>query len=228
MQDAEIDEVLETTLSDLSMSRSERRALKEVFGELTDAGRARLRARAFELARERLSGRDEHQLLSWLEDAVKLSLPLAEPHPNTVIGEARFSPGLGCLERITQGIHEAQRQLDICVFTITDDRITRGILEAKRRGVEVRVISDNEKSLDRGSDIERIEAAGVAVRIDATEHHMHHKFAIFDRSLLLTGSYNWTRSAAEFNAENIVMTNHPGLVSSFTRVFDQFWIDLAS
>jgi phosphatidylserine/phosphatidylglycerophosphate/cardiolipin synthase-like enzyme len=227
VRDAEIDQTLEATLSDLRMSRSERSALKERFGELTDANRARLRARAFELARQRLAGRDEHDLLGWLEDAVKLSLPPLELHSQTVIGEARFSPGLGCLERITQGIHETQRQLDICVFTITDDRITREILEAKRRGVEVRVISDNDKSLDRGSDIERIEAAGVAVRIDTTEHHMHHKFAIFDRSLLLTGSYNWTRSAAEFNAENIVMTNHPGLVSSFTRVFDELWVDLA-
>ena len=37
---------------------------------------------------------------------------------------------------------------------------------------------------------------GVAVRIDRSEHHMHHKFALFDDAILATGSYNWTRSAA--------------------------------
>jgi phosphatidylserine/phosphatidylglycerophosphate/cardiolipin synthase-like enzyme len=48
---------------------------------------------------------------------------------------------------------------------------------------------------------------------------MHHKFAIADQDLLLTGSYNWTRSAATENDENIVVTNNPRLVRSFAGKF---------
>ena len=228
MQDREFDLVLERTLDDLRMSRAERQALRELFGELSDTQRARLRTRAFELARTQLPGVDAAKLLDWLEEAVKLSLPPMEPRSNQILGEAHFSPGADCLDRINQAIHQTQRQLDICVFTITDDRIAREILGAKDRGVEVRVISDNDKSVDRGSDIVRLETAGVAVRTDDTEHHMHHKFALFDRQLLLTGSYNWTRSAAEFNAENIIVTDHPELVSSFVRIFDRLWNELAA
>lgn len=226
VRDEEFDKVLESTLDDLSMSRGERRALRELFGELSAADRSRLRARAFEMARRRSSRLEDRNLVDWLEEAVKLSLPKEEAQHRKVLGEACFSPGLACLDRITEALHAAERQVDICVFTITDDRITRAVLAAKARGVKVRIITDNEKSLDRGSDVDRLGAAGVEVRIDETEHHMHHKFAVFDRSLLLTGSYNWTRSAAEFNLENIVLTDHPELVTSFTRVFDQLWNEL--
>ena len=44
---------------------------------------------------------------------------------------------------------------------------------------------------------------------------MHHKFAIFDQSILLTGSYNWTRSASEKNEENFIITSDPALLFRF-------------
>lgn len=226
VQDEEIDQILSATLDDAKMSRGERKALREHFGALSPEEAARFRARAFALARSRSPSALSHALIDWLEESVKLSItPPHEPRA-MVRAEARFSPGLDCLDRIVQSLEEADAQVDICVFTITDDRIARQILAAKARGVSIRVITDNEKSLDRGSDIARLEEAGIDVRIDETEHHMHHKFAVFDRRLVLTGSYNWTRSAADFNLENIVLTDHPELVSSFAQVFDRLWNEL--
>ena len=111
----------------------------------------------------------------------------------------------------------------MCVFTITDDRIADAMLAAHRRGVRVRVITDNDKALDEGSDAQRLERAGVALRIDQTEHHMHHKFAVFDGERLLTGSYNWTRSAARNNEENLIVTRDPGLVRAFSEEFERLW-----
>ena len=52
---------------------------------------------------------------------------------------------------------------------------------------------------------------------------MHHKFAVADNDLLLTGSYNWTRSAATENDENIIVTNNRKLVNSFQSKFDELW-----
>ena len=58
---------------------------------------------------------------------------------------------------------------------------------------------------------------------DSTEAHMHHKFAIADNDLLLTGSYNWTRSASTENNENVIVTNHEKLVAPFREEFDKMW-----
>jgi len=94
---------------------------------------------------------------------------------------------------------------------------------AHERGVKLRILSDNDKANDFGSDIDRLARAGVAVRIDRTPVHMHHKFGIFDGRLLLTGSYNWTRSAHDENAENNVLTDDPTLVKAFTVEFERLW-----
>ena len=42
---------------------------------------------------------------------------------------------------------------------------------------------------------------------------MHHKFALFDGRRLMTGSFNWTRSASEQNEENLIVTADPVLVA---------------
>jgi cardiolipin hydrolase len=90
----------------------------------------------------------------------------------------------------------------------------------------VRVITDDEKALDLGSDVTALARAGVPVRTDPSPAHMHHKFAVFDRERLLTGSYNWTRGAARDNGENIIVTADPRLIERFARYFERLWESL--
>ena len=140
---------------------------------------------------------------------------------------AYFSPGLECLGQIVHRLLYARKSVEICVFTITDDRIARAILDCHRRGVPVRIISDNEKMHDLGSDVIRLDDAGIELRIDRTPYHMHHKYAIFDGARLLNGSYNWTRGAAEQNEENLIDTGDPDLLRAFGAHFEQLWERLA-
>lgn len=224
MMPEHIDQVLRTTLEDRKLTRSERRALKDVVAELGGDARAHalFRDRAFEVARESMFGRDALAVVEWLEDVVKA---LVQEPERQVTGraEAWFSPEDDCPERIALLIGSTLRTADICVFTITDDRLASAVYDAHRRGVRVRLISDDEKSLDTGSDVERLAVRGVPVRYDRTPHHMHHKFALLDGHTLLNGSYNWTRSAADFNDENFLVTDEPRLVRRYQEYFDALW-----
>ena len=74
----------------------------------------------------------------------------------------------------------ASRTVDIRVLTITDDRVSDAILDAHRRAVAVRIITDNAKAEDEGSDMERFERSGIPTRVDRSPFHTHHKFAILD------------------------------------------------
>ena len=66
-------------------------------------------------------------------------------------------------------------------------------------------------------------ARACAVKVDDSPHHMHHKFALFDRQTLATGSYNWTRGAAEKNQENLVLLQDSRLIAKFSREFEKIW-----
>ena len=138
--------------------------------------------------------------------------------------QAFFSPGTTCVAEIVRQFQQVKRTADVCVFTITDDRITRAIIAAHERGVNVRVLTDDEKSHDLGSDIGRLIEAGITCKMDiGNPAHMHHKFAIFDDKLLLNGSFNWTRSASENNEENLIITPDPVLVKAFAGRFEELW-----
>ncbi len=218
--------MLASTLEDRRLSRSERRALREVFADydLDEEERAFVRNRVFAMARDVIRSAEAQMVLDWAEDVIKLLVPgLVRDHS---IAEVHFSPGDECRIRIRSLLAHATTSADICVFTITDDELAKPILEAHRRGVAVRIISDNDKAEDRGSDVYRLAQAGVRVRFDLSEHHMHHKFALFDATTVLTGSYNWTRSAAEHNRENLIVTDDPKLVRPYQRNFDELWDSL--
>lgn len=227
MDRSQIRNMLLQTFEDFQMTRSERSALNQIFSHisLTEHNLSLIRNEAFQIFREKKpTDIPDTQALSWLEDVMKI-LSNANTKESTLSSEALFSPHDDCSHRICRLISSARKKIDICVFTITDDRVTEAILDAHTRQVQVRIVTDNDKSFDRGSDIERLERSGIPVRIDQTEFHMHHKFALFDSEFVLTGSYNWTRSASYNNSENLVITNDPQLLIRFESEFEKLWND---
>jgi len=52
---------------------------------------------------------------------------------------------------------------------------------------------------------------------------MHHKFAIIDNRILLTGSYNWTFSANHRNDENLMVIDDPEIIEIFQNQFVNLW-----
>ena len=138
------------------------------------------------------------------------------------VSRVAFSPGDDCRRLVRETLQSARTRLDVCVFTITDDRITGTLIDASRRGVTVRIVTDDEKQDDRGSDVDALRRAGLAVRTDASPEHMHHKFAVADDTWLVNGSFNWTRSAGR-NHENVLVTNERPLVAPYQDEFERLW-----
>ena len=225
MDTERLDEMLRSTLDDARLSRSERRALTAALEEMAPGDRDLdvIRGRAFALAKSARDDTRDEAILAWLEDVVTVLEGLRRRPVVEITGEACFAPGNACLERLIGLIHGAAASLDVCVFTVTDDRIAEALQAAHRRGVAVRLVTDNLKSVDLGSDIDRLEAAGIPVAVDRGPGHMHHKFLLADGRALAVGSYNWTRSAATENHEDLLVTDHPGLVAAFTEEFETLW-----
>ena len=137
----------------------------------------------------------------------------------------RFAHETTSLVKLLALIGRAKRTLEVCVFTITCNEIADEIEAAAKRGVMVRIITDDEQAKSQGSDVTRLgKVSNVAVRHDGdAKSHMHHKFAIIDNRILLTGSFNWTRSAVLHNKENVLCTDVQGLVQPYREEFRNLW-----
>lgn len=223
MEFVELDRRLRDTVADLTLDNAEKLGLRDM-GATLGVDRLRyLRNQAFDIARELMLQQPARTLeaLHWLEQVVKTLDAASAPEPT--VSQAYFAPGDACLRKLRELMRGAKRSLDICVFTISDDRLADEILACHARGVAVRVLSDNDKRHDTGSDIQRLHRAGVPVRLDDTPFHMHHKFALFDSRLLANGSFNWTRSATAQNEENLVVTDDAKLVGWFAARFETLW-----
>jgi cardiolipin hydrolase len=219
---------IEASLADLRLDDDEKHSLSQTLRQAQppEDGFRQLRNHAFLLARNRLAAQqDPPSVLRWVEAVVR-ALDIARTPAQAIRSYACFSPGEACLNTIVQHLRGARRSVDICVFTLSDDRIANEVLVAQARGIALRFITDNDKEMDSGSDVARLRNAGVPTAVDRTDAHMHHKFAIFDGLWLLNGSYNWTRSACSHNEENVVVTNDAALVRQFVEAFDGLWAQL--
>lgn len=215
---------LEHSISDEYFSKAERKTLKELLAvnpiNLDQINF--LRSKVYEMAMANATDANYKFIIEWLKNVNSALLPKPEPEKS----DAYFSPGETCRDVITNQINSAISRIKICVFTISDDHITNAIISAHKKGRDIKIITDNDKSFDIGSDIERLAQIGLDIKMDTTPNHMHHKFMVVDDASLITGSYNWTNSAARYNHENIVLTKESGVIKSFLKEFSQLWSEM--
>jgi phosphatidylserine/phosphatidylglycerophosphate/cardiolipin synthase-like enzyme len=137
--------------------------------------------------------------------------------------EVAFTPGDDAAGKIVSAIGHARRQVLVQAYSFTHDGIAGALLEAHRRGVDVRLIADREQTeqTERGQ-VPGLARAGVPVWLDGEHQSAHNKVMVIDpglpSALVITGSYNFTRAAQYKNAENVILVgNSDSLVQAYVR-----------
>ncbi|OPZ80487.1 MAG: Phospholipase D precursor [bacterium ADurb.Bin429] len=68
-------------------------------------------------------------------------------------------------------------------------------------------------------------SSGADVRVKRGAGVMHHKVIIIDGGIVITGSYNFTRSASLRNDENLIIISDPETATryaaEFAKIFNQ-------
>ena len=140
--------------------------------------------------------------------AREMPVPEVATTPNASV-RAMFTPGDDIAGEIVQAIRQARKQVLVQAFSFTHDEIARALIEAHKRGIEVKLIADREQTEKmRRGQVTGIARAGVPVWIDAEHQGAHNKVMVIDagrpNAQVITGSYNFTRAAQHKNAENVV------------------------
>lgn len=130
-------------------------------------------------------------------------------------------------DRIIGAINRTRHTLDIAVYSITQPDLAAAIEAAHRRGVRIRIVSDEGQALDQHSEVYYLRSRGIPVRLSGgyrgQRSLMHNKFAIFDGDLVETGSFNWTVSANSYNFENAIFIADPQVAGHYESEFDHIW-----
>jgi hypothetical protein len=74
-----------------------------------------------------------------------------------------------------------------------------------------------------GSEYEKLLSAGVPVRLSGASGSFGHRFAVVDRRIVLTGSYEWTDRTIARAFENLVRISCPAASQAFLAEFDRLW-----
>ena len=124
--------------------------------------------------------------------------------------ELAFSPRDDTEKVVISLIRSARKTLEVHAYAFTSRNIADAMVAAQRRGVRVEVLADAQMNRrEKGNAIPRLLAAGVPVAFETRYNAAHNKVLIVDaegpRCAVLTGSYNFTWSADNRNAENILI-----------------------
>jgi len=126
-------------------------------------------------------------------------------------------------KEIIKNINQAEAFINIAMYIFTDREIAFPLIKAQERGVKVRLYLDKEQVEYQYSQSRFLVQKGIKTRISSNNYIMHHKFAIIDNRLLLTGSYNWTFSANNRNDENLLIIDDPEMIEIFQNQFVNLW-----
>lgn len=135
--------------------------------------------------------------------------------------EVAFAPGDDIEERLLDALGQARRQVLMQAYMLTSKPLTQGLVAARRRGVDVRVLVDAGQLNKNGRDrIATLQAAGVKVAQETRYKSAHNKVIVIDATdadaTVITGSYNFTWTAQNKNAENILIARrNPPLAARY-------------
>ena len=138
-----------------------------------------------------------------------------EPAPPTPSIEVYFSPRGGCTDAVIAVLQQAKKSIYVQAYSFTSAPIARALVDAHKRGVRVEAILDKSQRAGKYTEADFLARAGISTLIDAKHAIAHNKVIIVDDIIVLTGSFNFTKSAEENNAENLLVISDARLAARY-------------
>ncbi|MES2345679.1 MAG: phospholipase D-like domain-containing protein [Chlamydiota bacterium] len=106
------------------------------------------------------------------------------------------------IKKLINLIDTAKKKIHLAIFTLTHPLITEALINAKKRGVKVKVAIDF--FTERGASqkaVKKLLNENIPIYCSQGNQLLHHKWACIDQSTLIIGSANWTLAAFAKNQD---------------------------
>jgi len=164
----------------------------------------------------------------FVEDRFGPGSPADTPYPSLLVEDTRvevyFSPDDGVADHLLSLVRAARESIYFMAFAFTADDLSEAMIQRSQTGVDVAGVFDRGQSRSNvGTEYDKMRAAGLDVRLDGNTGKMHHKVIIIDESILITGSYNFSRNAETQNDENVLVIHSPEIAARFLNEFERVY-----
>ncbi len=154
--------------------------------------------------------------------------------PSVGSTEVAFSPEGGITPMVVKELGQAKKSIQVQAYSFTSQEIIQALIDAKKRGVDVKIIIDKSNVTDDDKESSRnkkekellnsIVANGIGLKVDSDFQIAHSKIMIIDGVDVITGSFNFTHSAEHNNAENcLVIHGNKDLAGLYTQNWQWRW-----
>ena len=134
-----------------------------------------------------------------------------------------FTPNRKCQLKIIDVINRAKDSVFVQAYSFTDRDIAKALVGAAKRGVKVRILLDKSNRNDKRSAKDIVVQNALPLRFDSPSGIAHNKVMVIDRSIVLSGSYNFSAAAHSSNTENLLILNNPGLAKEYIQNWQKRW-----
>ncbi|MBL8075386.1 MAG: hypothetical protein JNL29_13545 [Nitrospira sp.] len=163
-------------------------------------------------------------LLAWL-----LSVVLLVPSGKTSAAsiEIWYGPEDRPLEHLVRVYDRAKRYIFVASYGFTSPLSVKALVEAKRRNIDVRILSDRERLNDpkQRAALSALREAGIPIRINQHDSLMHLKQVVVDDELNTSGSMNQTTSGNQYNDERLDIIRDSAITVKARDKFLSLWKD---
>jgi len=129
----------------------------------------------------------------------------------------------GLVEALAKAIDQARLCVDVAVYDLDLSIISNALINAHRRGVKVRVVTESDNMDSMETKLPLLKEAGIAVIGDRREGLMHNKFTVIDRMEVWSGSMNYTANDAYRNDNNLIRIRSTVLAEDYTVEFNEMF-----
>ena len=140
--------------------------------------------------------------------------------------EVAFSPEAGAEALVLKIIGSASQTIRLAGYSFTSPAIVRSLIDAKRRGVDVKLLLDDKGNRGQASvaAMNLIMGAGIPLRVVSAYAIHHDKYIVVDSKHTETGSFNYSQAAAKSNSENVVVVwDNRAVAERYLSQWDSRW-----
>ncbi len=116
-----------------------------------------------------------------------------------------FSPRGGCTDAIIDQVRKAEQTIYVQAYSFTSIPIAEALIAAHKRGIRIQIQVDKGQKTASTTATDDVLKAGIPTFADAAHAIAHNKIMIIDEKIVITGSFNFTKSAEEKNSENLLI-----------------------